>query len=230
MPVKIVTDMPRYKRDFIDFMVSCGVLTFGDFTLKSGRRSPYFLNAGRYDTGRQLSQLGGFYASAVAEHCFDNGKPNFDFLFGPAYKGIPLVTVTASALWTDFHAETAYCFNRKEPKDHGEGGILVGRLPKDGQRGVLIDDVTTAGTVVYEVMPLLRAAADVRVTDMIISADRMEIGKTGRTTVDTIYDEFGIRIRSIVNIGEIIGHLRQTGALDDGLFARMKEYTDQYCV
>ncbi|MBQ3918198.1 MAG: orotate phosphoribosyltransferase, partial [Oscillospiraceae bacterium] len=145
-----------YKNDFIRFMAECGVLKFGDFTLKSGRKAPYFINAGEYKRGSQLARLGGFYADCIAAN-----KLEFDKLFGPAYKGIPLAVSTAVALSTKYGIDVGYCFDRKEVKDHGEGGMFVGDVPKDGDRVIIIDDVMTSGKALKESYPKLKGAADV---------------------------------------------------------------------
>jgi orotate phosphoribosyltransferase len=189
-----------YKQQFIKFMSDCGVLTFGDFTLKSGRKSPYFLNAGNYSTGAALARLGEFYAE-----CFVDNKVEADTLFGPAYKGIPLAVATAVALKNKFDIDINYSFDRKEAKDHGEGGLLVGRQPGDGERIAIIDDVSTSGKAIREVLPKLQKAAKVNVTSFLITADRME--KTlngGLSAVQEIEKEFGIRVYSIINISDII--------------------------
>ena len=184
-------------------MIESGVLSFGDFTLKSGRKSPYFINTGKYRTGAQLSRLGEAYAACLK----DAVGEDFDVLFGPAYKGIPLAAATAEALYRLYGIDRAYCFNRKEAKDHGEGGSFVGAPLADGNRVVIIEDVITAGTAVRETVPLLQAAADVRIGHMIISVDRMEKGPSGRTAVEDVYAEFGIRVHPIVTVREIVDYL-----------------------
>ena len=168
--------MEQYKREFIEFMVRADALTFGDFTTKSGRQTPYFVNAGRYRTGPQLAALGRFYAAAIQE-----GWPvDIDILFGPAYKGIPLVATASIALAADGR-DVGYCFNRKEAKDHGEGGVLVGALPEDGSRVLIVEDVTTAGTSIRETVPVLRATADVVMAGLVVSIDRQERGTGDRS-------------------------------------------------
>ena len=172
------------KREFIAFMMSADVLRFGDFTTKSGRKTPYFVNTGNYRTGGQSSRLGSFYAACIRETVGDR----FDAMFGPAYKGIPLATAAAGALARDFGIDKPFFFNRKEAKDHGEGGSLVGYAPKDGDRVIIIEDVITAGTAIRETIPVLKSAADVRVTDMFISVNRCEVGQTpGKTAVMEVY-------------------------------------------
>ena len=218
------------KTGFIEFRVRRGVVRFGDFTTKSGRKSPYFVNTGNYRTGAQMSKLGKYYAECLK----NNVGEDFDVLFGPAYKGIPLATVTACALYTEYGIDKPYCFNRKEVKDHGEGGNMVGAKLSDGDRVVIIEDVITAGTAVRETLPQLKAAADVKVEHMIISVDRMERGQSGTTAIKEIGAEFGIKVHPIVTVRDIIGHLHNREidgrvVLDDEIRARMEEYLDKYC-
>lgn len=219
-----------YKTEFIEFMVRSGVLRFGEFTTKSGRQSPYFVNTGNYKTGSQLSKLGKYYAECLKENVGDG----YDVLFGPAYKGIPLAVVTASAMYTEYGIDKPYCFNRKEAKDHGEGGNMVGAKLSDGDRVVIIEDVITAGTAVRETLPQLKAAADVKVEHMIISVDRMERGQSGTTAIKEIGAEFGIKVHPIVTVRDIIEHLynRELDGkviLDDEIRARMEKYLETYC-
>ncbi|NLP26457.1 MAG: orotate phosphoribosyltransferase, partial [Clostridiales bacterium] len=159
----------NYKESFIRFMAECGVLTFGNFTLKSGRKAPYFVNTGNYNTGTQLARLGEYYAECIKE----NNIP-VETLFGPAYKGIPLAVACSIAMYNKYGTEVNYCFDRKEEKDHGEGGIIVGKKLTDGEKVVIIEDVITAGTAIRQVLPVLKATANVDITGMIISVDRME--------------------------------------------------------
>ncbi len=216
--------MEAYKQEFISFMMRTGVLTFGDFTLKSGRRSPYFINTGKYRTGEQLTKLGQAYA-----RCLHNTVgSNFDLLFGPAYKGIPLAALTCASLYREYGLDRAYFFNRKEVKDHGEGGSFVGAVPADGDRVVIVEDVITAGTAVRETVPLLRAAADVKIEHMIISVDRMERAQNGLSAVQEVKESFGITVHPIVTVREIIEHIRQLG--DGKTASRMEAYLEQYCV
>jgi orotate phosphoribosyltransferase len=189
--------------DFIRFMLDCGVLKLGSFKAKSGRQTPYFLDAGRYGTGAQLQRLGGFYADRLLATLGDG----FDVLFGPAYKGIPLVVATAMAL-AERGRDVGFCFNRKEAKDHGEGGVLVGHKLRDGDRVVIVEDVTTAGTSIRETVPILRAAAQVELTALIVSVDRQERGQGERSALFEVGAEFGFRTLSIVNIDQIITYLR----------------------
>lgn len=222
--------MEAYKREFIEFMISCGVLRFGEFITKSGRKSPYFVNTGNYRTGAQMSKLGKYYAECLK----NNVGEDFDVLFGPAYKGIPLATTTAIALYDGYGIDKPFCFNRKEAKDHGEGGSFIGHKLSDGERVVLIEDVITAGTAVREVLPQLKAAADVKVEHMIISVDRMERGQGGTTAIKEIGREFGIAVHPIVTVREIIDHMygREINGvvlLNDEIKEKMEAYLAQYC-
>jgi orotate phosphoribosyltransferase len=195
--------MEKYKEEFIEFMVRCGMLTFGDFTAKSGRKTPYFINTGNCRTGAQIRRLGGFYAAAIN----DNLGRDFDVLYGPAYKGIPLVVAAASALAADFGHDVAFCFNRKEAKDHGEGGTFIGHPPKKGDRIVMIDDVVTSGISVRESMMLLDRAAPGSVRALVISVNRMERGSAGTNALDELAEGFGIRAFAIVTIDEVVSFL-----------------------
>lgn len=214
-----------YKEEFIQFMAQSGVLTFGEFTLKSGRKAPYFINTGNYRTGGQLARLGGFYARCIQE----NHIPG-DTLFGPAYKGIPLAVAAASSLAAEFGRDVNYCFNRKEAKDHGEGGILVGKQLEDGEKVIIIEDVMTSGKALRESLPILQEAAKVEVAGMVISVDRMERGQGDKSAVQEAREEFGIPVYSIVTMEDIIQ------ALEDGVvegrehLEQMREYRAQYGV
>ncbi|MCL2076985.1 MAG: orotate phosphoribosyltransferase [Oscillospiraceae bacterium] len=213
-----------YKEQFIKFMADCGVLTFGDFTLKSGRKSPYFLNAGNYNTGAALARLGEFYAE-----CFMENKIEAETLFGPAYKGIPLVVSTAVALKNKFDVDINYCFDRKEEKDHGEGGWFVGKQPANREKIAIIDDVSTSGKAIREVLPKLKKAADVNVTSFVITADRMEKTAGGElSAVQEIEREFGIRVYSIINIRDIIAALEKNVIAGVEYLPKMKEYIDEF--
>ncbi|MEX2503991.1 MAG: orotate phosphoribosyltransferase [Egicoccus sp.] len=196
--------MEHRTREFIDFMVRSDVLTFGDFVAKSGRHTPYFVNAGRYRTGAQVAELGRFYAAAIAE-AFGDG---FDVLFGPAYKGIPLAVTTSIALAEHHGHDVGFCFDRKEAKDHGEGGQLVGHPLADGDRVVIVEDVTTAGTSIRSTLPLLRAAADVEMVGLVVGVDRRERGTRDASALDELADEFGLRTVAIATIDDVVGHLR----------------------
>ncbi len=225
-----------YQEAFIHFMVRSGVLTFGDFTTKSGRKTPYFINTGNYKTGAQAAKLGQFYADCVMAH-MESGEigREVNALFGPAYKGIPLSVATAIALAERHDLDVNYCFNRKEAKDHGEGGSMVGYKLKDGDRVLIIEDVITAGTAVREVFPILRAAADVKIEGLVISADRMERGQGEKTAIQEIEEEFGIKTYPIVTVREIIDTLYDTPVdgnvvIDAEMKERMEAYLEQYCV
>ena len=207
------------KRKFIDFMADAGVLTFGDFTTKSGRKTPYFVNTGNYKTGMHISILGDYYADRVAE----SGE-RFDALFGPAYKGITLAAATAASLYRNHGINVPYFFNRKEAKDHGEGGSLIGYIPKAGDRIVIIEDVVTAGTAVRESHELLKAVADVKVIALYVSVDRMERGTGERSTLDELKEEFGINVYSIITARDIIKSLPE----GDERIAKMTEYLAIY--
>ena len=213
------------KKKFIEFMMSCDVLRFGDFVTKSGRRTPYFVNTGLYRTGAQIARLGDFYAACV--HEMTAGE--VDALFGPAYKGIPLVTTTSASLSRLYGEDLPFFFNRKEEKDHGEGGSLVGYKPKDGDRIAIIEDVITAGTAVRETMPILTSAAKVTVPHMFISVNRCEVGATpGKTAVMEVMETYGIQVHSIVDARDICEYLRTRGDYADVL-ARMEAYMAEYC-
>lgn len=217
--------LTQAKKDFIEFMMEAEVLRFGEFKTKSGRLSPYFVNTGNYRTGRQIAALGKFYAACVRETCGDR----FTALFGPAYKGIPLVTATASSLSTMYGIDKPYFFNRKEEKDHGEGGSLVGYKPQDGDEVVIIEDVITAGTAVRETVPILKAAANVALRDMFISVNRCEIGKEGvKTAVMEVKEEFDIDVHAIVTVRDIREYLAGQGT-DAALLANMDRYMEEYC-
>ncbi len=193
--------MEQYKIDFIKFMIDSNVLTFGDFTTKSGRKTPFFINAGNYKTGEQLKKLGEFYATAIKENYGE-----FDILFGPAYKGIPLSVTTAIAL-NEVGMNVSYCSNRKELKDHGDKGILLGSKLSDKQKVLIIEDVTTAGTSIYETMPILKAQADVDVMGLIISVNRMEKGQGEQTALVELEEKFGFKTCSIVTMAEVVEYL-----------------------
>lgn len=225
-----------YKKEFIEFMVRSGVLTFGDFTTKSGRKTPYFVNTGNYKTGEQAAKLGEFYARCIEEN-IQNGSISGDIaaLFGPAYKGIPLAVAASIALAAKHGRNVNYCFNRKEAKDHGEGGTMVGYQLQDGDRILITEDVITAGTAVRECFPILKAAADVTIEGLIISVDRMERGQGNQTAIQEIEADFGIKTYPIVTVREIIDTIHNvpidgTVVIDDEMKAKMEAYLEQYCV
>ena len=195
--------MEQYKTDFIEFMVDSDVLKFGEFTLKSGRKSPFFMNAGAYITGSQLRRLGEYYARAIN----DNYGTDFDVLFGPAYKGIPLAVATTMAFSELYGKEIRYCSNRKEIKDHGDAGILLGSGLNDGDRVVIIEDVTTSGKSIEETFPILKEQANVDVVGLIISLNRQERGKTQKNALAELREVYGIETAAIVTMEEVIEHL-----------------------
>ncbi|HED64048.1 MAG TPA: orotate phosphoribosyltransferase [Planctomycetes bacterium] len=221
--------MQDYQREFIEFMVRSGVLTFGDFTTKSGRRTPYFVNTGRYRTGKQIERLGEFYASAILDH----SEGGFDLLFGPAYKGIPLVVATAMTLATRHDRDVGFCFNRKEAKDHGEGGVLVGHTPRDGDRVLIVEDVTTAGTSIRETVPILEAAAEVTLAGLVVSVDRQERGRGSGGALQEVGEEFRMPTFAICTLDDIVEHLhgREVGGrvvLGDRERERIEAYRAEY--
>jgi orotate phosphoribosyltransferase len=219
-------------RDFVDLMVRCDVLTFGDFVAKSGRRTPYFVNAGRFRTGEQVAALGRFYAAAIDDAFGDD----VDVLFGPAYKGIPLAVTTAIALHTEHGRDVAFCFDRKEAKDHGEGGSLIGHQLADGDRVVIVEDVTTAGTSIRQTVPLLRATADVDIVGLVVGVDRRERGtREDVSALDELADELGFRTVALATIDDIVTHLRDREVdgrrvLTDADLARIGAYRAEHGV
>ena len=217
-----------YKQQFIQFLAECGVLKFGTFKLKSGRIAPYFLNSGEYKTGAQLKKLGEFYADCMHE----NGL-QADTLFGPAYKGVPLALSAALALYEKYGQNVNFCFDRKEVKDPGEGGMFVGKQPEDGEKIVVIEDVMTSGKALKEVLPKLQGAAKVNVAGMVITVDRMEKGLgSERSAVQEAYLEHGVKVYSIVNILDILQAIEE-GVIEgkehvSAIRAYLKEYGAQY--
>lgn len=221
--------MKKYKEEFIEFMVRSRVLTFGDFITKSGRKTPFFINTGNYRTGEQIKKLGEFYAQAI--HSMFGSE--FDVLFGPAYKGIPLVITTSIALAKKFSMNTSFCFDRKERKDHGEGGNLIGHKLSDGDRVIIVEDVTTAGTSIRETVPLLKNAADISLAGLIVSVDRMERGKTDQGALRELQCEFSMKTGAIVTLNEIVEYLYNkeidnTIIIDDDMKKRIDDYRGQY--
>lgn len=215
-----------YKQQFIKFMVENGVLKFGEFTLKSGRKAPYFINTGNYKSGAQLAKLGEYYAQCIE----DNGI-EADTLVGPAYKGIPLAVTTAVALYANHGKDLNYTFDRKEAKDHGEGGLFVGKQLVDGERVVLIEDVMTSGKALREMLPKLAEAAKVQIAGMVISVDRMEKGlESNLSAVQEVYKEFGVKVYSIVTMADIIDAI-ENGVIEGKEYLdKMKEYRKLYGV
>ncbi|WP_124068266.1 orotate phosphoribosyltransferase [Clostridium sp. E02] len=221
--------MEQYKQEFIDFMVESDVLKFGDFTLKSGRKSPFFMNAGSYVTGAQLKKLGEFYAKAI----HDNFGDEFDVLFGPAYKGIPLSVTTAIAFHELYGKEIRYCSNRKEAKDHGDTGILLGSPIKDGDRVVMIEDVTTSGKSIEETFPIIQAQGNVTIKGLMVSLNRMEKGKGDKGALDEVQEKYGFPTASIVTMADVIEHLHHKEyqgktIIDDTLKTAIDAYYQVY--
>jgi len=210
--------MEQYQKDFVDFTLETGVLKFGEFTLKSGRISPYFFNAGLFNTGSHLSQLGNFYAQAI-----EASNLQFDVLFGPAYKGIPLAAATAIALNDNFNRNVPYSFNRKEAKDHGEGGSIVGH-PLEGDI-LIIDDVITAGTAIREAQDIINAN-DANTKGVIVALDRQEKGKGELSAIQEVEQIFGIRVLSIINLSHIIDYLKTSK--NEDVVSRIESYRSQY--
>lgn len=215
-----------YKQQFIKFMVENGVLKFGEFTLKSGRKAPYFINTGNYKSGAQLSRLGEYYAQCIADN-----KIEAQTLVGPAYKGIPLAVTTAVSLFKNHGQDLNYCFDRKEVKDHGEGGLFVGKQLEDGEKVIIIEDVMTSGKALRELLPKLKQTANVEIAGMVISVDRMEKGlESGLSAVQEVYKEFGVKVYSIVTMADIIEAI-ETGVIDGREYLdKMKEYRKTYGV
>ena len=221
--------MEQYKQEFIEFMVESQVLKFGDFTLKSGRKSPFFMNAGAYVTGTQLRRLGEYYAKAI----HDNFGLDFDVLFGPAYKGIPLSVATSMAISELYGKDVRYCSNRKEVKDHGDTGILLGSKLKDGDRVVMIEDVTTSGKSIEETYPILKSQADVEIKGLIVSLNRMERRKSEKSALEEVKDLYGFPTAAIVNMAEVTEYLYNRECqgqivINDDIKAAIDAYYAQY--
>ena len=221
--------MEQYKQEFIEFMVDCNVLKFGDFVTKSGRKTPFFVNTGFYRTGAQLKRLGEYYAKAIENKFgFD-----FDVLFGPAYKGIPLSVATSMSISSIYDKDTKYCSNRKEVKDHGDTGILLGSPICDGDKVVIIEDVTTAGTSIQETLPIIKAQGDVNVLGLVVSVDRMERGQGEKSALAEIEEKYGLQTTAIVTMAEVVEHLynrpyKGKVVIDDTLKAAIDAYYAQY--
>lgn len=223
--------MESYKQEFIEFMVESQVLKFGEFTLKSGRKSPFFMNAGGYVTGTQLRRLGEYYAKAI----HDAYGLDFDVLFGPAYKGIPLSVATTMAVSELYGKEIRYCSNRKEVKDHGDTGILLGSKLKSGDRVVIIEDVTTSGKSIEETFPIIRAQADVEIKGLMVSLNRMEKGQGNKSALEEIKEKYGFDANAIVNMKEVVEYLYNRPYqgkiyIDDEIRAALDAYYEQYGV
>ena len=225
--------MEQYKQEFIEFMIDCQALKFGEFTLKSGRKSPFFMNAGAYVTGAQLRKLGEYYAKAIHSTYGDD----FDVLFGPAYKGIPISVATAMAYSELYGREVRYCSDRKEEKDHGaDKGSFLGSSLKDGDRVVMIEDVTTSGKSMEETVPKVRGAADVEIVGLMVSLNRMEVGKGGtKSALEEIEELYGFRANAIVTMADVVEYLYNRPyqgrvIIDDALKAAIDAYYEQYGV
>ena len=223
--------MDQYKKEFIEFMVDSKVLKFGEFTLKSGRKSPFFMNAGAYVTGTQLRKLGEYYAKAI----YDNYGFDFDVLFGPAYKGIPLAVATTMAFSELYGKDIRYCSNRKEAKDHGDVGILLGSQIKDGDRVVIIEDVTTSGKSIEETFPIIKAQGDVEIVGLMVSLNRMEKGKGTKGALDEIREKYGFEANAIVSMADVVEHLYNKPyqgevIIDDTLKTAIDAYYEEYGV
>lgn len=221
--------MEDYKKEFIEFMIDCEVLRFGDFVTKSGRKTPFFVNTGFYRTGTQLRRLGEYYAKAI-QNAFGL---DFDVLFGPAYKGIPLTVSTAMAISEFYDADIKYCSNRKEVKDHGDKGILLGSPIADGDKVVIIEDVTTAGTSIEETLPIIKAQGDVDVMGLVVSVDRMERGQGSKSALAEIQEKYGFQTTAIVTMADVVEHLynkpyKGKVIIDDTLKAAIDAYYEQY--
>ena len=223
--------MEQYKKEFIEFMVDCQVLKFGDFVTKSGRNTPFFVNTGFYRTGAQLRRLGGFYAEAIHQKF----GVDFDVLFGPAYKGIPLSVAATIAISEKYGADIRYCSNRKEIKDHGDKGILLGSPINDGDKVVIIEDVTTAGTSIEETMPIIKTQGEVEALGLVVSVDRMERGKGEKSALAEIEENYGLKTTAIVTMAEVVEHLYNREykgkiIIDDKLKAAIDSYYEKYGV
>lgn len=224
--------MESYKEKFVEFMVESNVLKFGDFTLKSGRKSPFFMNAGAYETGSQLMRLGEYYAEAIHEHYGDD----FDVLFGPAYKGIPLSVATTIAYNKLYGKEIRYCSNRKEIKDHGDTGILLGSKIQDGDRVVIIEDVTTSGKSIEETFPIIKAQGDVEIIGLMVSLNRMERGlSSDASALDEIQEKYGFPTGAIVTMEDVVERLYHKECqgkilIDDQIKAAIDAYYEKYGV
>ncbi len=224
--------MQQYKQEFIEFMIDCKVLKFGDFTLKSGRKSPFFMNAGAYVTGAQLKRLGQFYAQAIHNTYGDD----FDVLFGPAYKGIPLSVATAISYSEIYGKEIRYCSNRKEVKDHGDVGILLGSKLVDGDKIIIIEDVTTSGKSIDETFPIIKAQADVEIKGLMVSLNREEVGPSGKiSALSEIQERYGIETDAIVSMSEVMEYLYNKSYkgqiyINDTIKNAIDKYYEQYGV
>ncbi|MCR4956631.1 MAG: orotate phosphoribosyltransferase [Lachnospiraceae bacterium] len=223
--------MEQYKQEFIEFMVDCGVLRFGDFVTKSGRKTPFFINTGFYRTGSQMAKLGEYYAKAI----YEKYGTDFDVLFGPAYKGIPLTVATTMEIHKLYEADIRYCSNRKEVKDHGDKGILLGSPIEEKDRVVIIEDVTTAGTSIKETVPIIKAQGNVEIKGLVVSVDRMERGQGTKSALTEIKENYGFETTAIVTMEEVVEHLYNRPykgeiIIDDVIKASIDNYYEQYGV
>ncbi len=216
--------MESYKKEFIDFMLDSGVLKFGEFILKSGRKSPFFMNAGGYTTGKQLEKLGEFYARAINEKF----GLDFDVLFGPAYKGIPLAVATAMAFYKLYGKEIRYCANRKEVKDHGDTGILLGSKLEDGDRVVMIEDVTTSGKSMEETVPIVKSQGNVEIIGLMVSLDRNEKGKGNTTALVEVKEKYGFDTSAIVSMPEVVEYLKNKNLITQEIEQDIIKYYEMY--
>lgn len=222
--------MEAYKQEFIEFMVESDVLKFGEFTLKSGRKSPFFMNAGLYVTGTQLHKLGQYYAKAIHEHYGED----FDVLFGPAYKGIPIGVATCIAFSELYGKEIKYCSNRKEAKDHGDAGILLGSPIKDGDKVVIIEDVTTSGKSIEETFPIIKAQGDVEILGLMVSLNRMEKGRdSDKSALEEIKEKYGFDANAIVSMADVVEHFYNKDCngkvvINDEIKTAIDKYYEQY--
>ena len=221
--------MEAYKKEFIEFMVDCQVLKFGDFVTKSGRKTPFFVNTGFYRTGAQLRRLGQYYAKAI----HDTYGLDFDVLFGPAYKGIPLTVAATMAISELYDRDIRYCSNRKEVKAHGDKGILLGSPIQDHDRVVIIEDVTTAGTSIQETLPIIRAQGDVTPVGLVVSVDRMERGQGTKSALKEIEEKYGLQTTAIVTMAEVVEHLYNREyqgrvVIHDAMKEAIDRYYEQY--
>ena len=225
-----MSELQEYKQEFIEFMVESDVLKFGDFTLKSGRKSPFFMNAGAYVTGDQLHRLGVYYAKAI----HDAFGLDFDVVFGPAYKGIPLSVITAMAMHELYGKEVCYCSNRKEAKDHGDVGMLLGSSLSDGDRVVMVEDVTTSGKSIEETYPIITAQANIQVVGLMVSLNRQEVGKGGqKSALEEVSERYGFPTAAIVSMSDVTGYLHNRECqgrvvIDDAMMAAIDAYYEQY--
>lgn len=217
--------MGSWKDDFLDFLISTGALCFGEFKTKSGRLSPYYVNTGLFSDGKRLSRLGSFYAKLIHERF-----PGATVIYGPAYKGIPLCTAAASALWTDFQSEVGWTFNRKEAKDHGDGGTLVGKKLGPEDRVVLVDDVITAGLSIAESLAILAACGNPKVEGIVISVNREEKNTEGLDAVAEITRKHAIPVVPLLTLGEILETVKRRALVDDDRIAKIRDYHSRYGV